>query len=139
MPGILSMGEGLAFIEAEGLDAIRKRVLEQLAYLWKELSALEGVELYGPPPGDDRIAVLSLNIRGWEADDVGNILNHNHGIYVRTGLHCSPLAHQTLDTYPNGRCASESRLFYDARGTAGSRQGDQDHGDDPDSVLGAQS
>jgi cysteine desulfurase/selenocysteine lyase len=102
VPGILSMGEGLAFIEAEGLEAIRSRGAEQLAYLWKELSALEGVELYGPPPGEERIAVLSLNIRGWEADDVGNILNHNHGIYVRTGLHCSPLAHQTLNTHPTG-------------------------------------
>jgi cysteine desulfurase / selenocysteine lyase len=102
VPGILSMGEGLAFIESEGMETIRRRGSEQIEYLWNELSSIEKVKLYGPPPGDGRIAVLSLNIRGWDADDVGNILNHNHDIYVRTGLHCSPLAHKTIGTHPKG-------------------------------------
>ncbi|MCE5312773.1 MAG: aminotransferase class V-fold PLP-dependent enzyme [Nitrospiraceae bacterium] len=102
VPGILSIGEGLQFIEDEGIAAIRKKGAEQLGYLWNELSAIEGVELHGLPPGSNRISVLSFSIRNWEPDDVGSVLNHNHGIYVRTGLHCSPLAHQTINTYPAG-------------------------------------
>ncbi|MDX9714549.1 MAG: aminotransferase class V-fold PLP-dependent enzyme [Dissulfurispiraceae bacterium] len=102
VPGILSMGEGLAFIEETGLEAIRKKGAEQLDYLWSELSGIDGINLYGPQPGENRISVLSFNLNNWEPGDVGSILNHNHGIYVRTGLHCSPLAHQTLDTYPAG-------------------------------------
>jgi selenocysteine lyase/cysteine desulfurase len=102
VPGILSMGEGLAFIEAEGIDAIRKREMEHCAEIWKALSSLEKVELYGLPPGDERIAVISFNIKGWEADDVGNVLTYNHDVHVRTGLQCSPLAHQTLGTHPEG-------------------------------------
>lgn len=102
VPGILSMGEGLSFIEEVGMDALRAKSSEQIEYLWNELSPLKSMMLYGPPPGDGRIGILSLNIYGWEADDIGNLLNHNHGIYVRTGLHCSPLAHQTLGTFPSG-------------------------------------
>jgi selenocysteine lyase/cysteine desulfurase len=102
VPGIISMGEGLAFIEVEGFDAIRKREMEHCAQIWKALSALDKVELYGPPPGDDRTAVISFNIKGWEADDVGNVLTYNHDVHLRTGLQCSPLAHQTLGTHPEG-------------------------------------
>jgi cysteine desulfurase / selenocysteine lyase len=102
VPGIYSLGEGLAFIEEVGLDAIRRAEMEHFTRLWEPLSAIDCIELFGPPPGENRIAVLSLNIRGWEPEDVGAILNHNHGIQVRTGLHCSPLAHRTLGTHPLG-------------------------------------
>ncbi|MFA5354042.1 MAG: aminotransferase class V-fold PLP-dependent enzyme [Thermodesulfovibrionales bacterium] len=102
VPGILSLGEGLAFIEEQGFEAVRRAEMERFAQLWDALSGVPGVELYGPPPGEDRIAVLSLNIRGWEPEDVGSVLNYNHGIQCRTGLHCSPLAHQTIGTYPTG-------------------------------------
>jgi cysteine desulfurase/selenocysteine lyase len=102
VPGIISMGEGLAFIEEEGIDAIRKKEMEHCAEIWKALSSLENVELYGLPPGEERTAVISFNIKGWEADDVGNVLTYNHDVHVRTGLQCSPLAHQTLGTHPDG-------------------------------------
>jgi selenocysteine lyase/cysteine desulfurase len=102
VPGILSLGAGLSFIEAEGSDAIQRKEMEQLTELWEALAGFDNVELYGPPPGGERVAVLSLNIKGWEPDDVGSILNHNYGIQVRTGLHCAPLAHRTLGTHPLG-------------------------------------
>jgi cysteine desulfurase family protein len=102
VPGILSLGEGLAFIEEQGQGAIHHAEQERFRQLWEALIGLPGVELYGPPPGEDRIAVLSLNIKGWEPDDVGAVLNYNHGIQARTGLHCAPLAHRTIGTLPTG-------------------------------------
>jgi len=102
VPGILALGAGLAFIEQEGIEAIQRKEMERCTELWEALAGSDNIELYGPPPGEDRVAVLSLNITGWEPDDVGNILNHNYGIQVRTGLHCAPLAHRTLGTHPLG-------------------------------------
>ncbi len=102
MPGIISMGEGLAFIESVGLDAIRHKEMEHCDEIWQDLSSLKRVELYGLPPGDGRIAVVSFNIKGWEPDDIGSVLTHNHDVHLRTGLQCSPLAHQTLGTHPEG-------------------------------------
>jgi selenocysteine lyase/cysteine desulfurase len=96
------MGEGLAFIEAEGIDAIRKRDMEHCTEIWKALSSLDNVELYGLPPCEARTGVISFNIKGWEPDDVGKVLTYNLDVHVRTGLQCSPLAHQTLGTHPEG-------------------------------------
>jgi len=42
--------------------------------------------------------VLSLNIHGFEAGDVGTMLDVDHGIAVRTGLQCAPQVHVQLGT-----------------------------------------
>jgi selenocysteine lyase/cysteine desulfurase len=34
--------------------------------------------------------------------EVGLILDESFGIMTRTGLHCAPSAHRTLDTFPTG-------------------------------------
>nr|HPQ29670.1 aminotransferase class V-fold PLP-dependent enzyme [Desulfobacteraceae bacterium] len=39
---------------------------------------------------------------GVTPDDAGDILNSEYDIFVRVGLHCAPLAHQTLGTFPDG-------------------------------------
>jgi cysteine desulfurase family protein len=102
MPGIISMGEGVAFIESVGIDSIHTREMEHCSKLWNALSELKRVDLYGPPPGSGRIAVISFNIKSWEPDDVGSLLAYNHDVHLRTGLQCSPLAHETLGTHPDG-------------------------------------
>ncbi|WP_417915354.1 aminotransferase class V-fold PLP-dependent enzyme [Candidatus Electronema sp. JM] len=102
VPGILALGEGIAFLMAEGVDTVRAKEDALFAGLWRGLSELDGVTLHGPPPGKERIAILSFSIHGWEPEDIGGILHHNHGIQVRTGLHCAPLAHRTLGTLPLG-------------------------------------
>lgn len=102
VPGILSLNEGLNFIEEAGIEKIAEREMEHLRYLWKKLKSNEYIKLYGPAPDEERVAVLSFTIEGWDTEDIGNILDQNYGISVRTGLHCAPLAHKTIGTYPNG-------------------------------------
>lgn len=102
MPGIVSLGKGVEFIEEQGLEQIARRQQHYLEMLWEGLSRLPNIHLYGPNPDRPRVAVLSFNINGWEAEDVAAILQHNYGIQVRAGLHCSPLAHRTIGTHPAG-------------------------------------
>ncbi|MCL0081027.1 aminotransferase class V-fold PLP-dependent enzyme, partial [Peptococcaceae bacterium] len=45
--------------------------------------------------------VVSCIFDGYSSDNIGQILSEND-IAVRTGLHCAPLAHQFLGTYPVG-------------------------------------
>lgn len=102
MPGILSMGCGIEFIEGEGLDLIVKRKNQLLELLWDSLRIIKGMKLYGPEPYNNRIAVLSFTMEGWESKDIAEILKHNYSIQVRSGLHCAPLAHKTIGTFPEG-------------------------------------
>ncbi|MFY9447765.1 MAG: aminotransferase class V-fold PLP-dependent enzyme [Dethiobacteria bacterium] len=102
MPGIISMGCGIEFIEEKGLEEIGARQRRHLEFLWEALSKVQGVQLYGPEPNENRIAVLSFTIEGWEPNDIADILQYNYHIQVRSGLHCAPLAHKTLGTMPEG-------------------------------------
>jgi selenocysteine lyase/cysteine desulfurase len=44
------------------------------------------------------VAVLAFNVQGMDAADVGTMLDVDHDIACRTGLHCAPLVHEGLGT-----------------------------------------
>jgi selenocysteine lyase/cysteine desulfurase len=39
---------------------------------------------------------------GMPLNEAGELLDAEYDILVRVGLHCAPVAHQTLGTYPEG-------------------------------------
>ena len=66
--------------------------------LYRGLSSISGVVLHSPPPSEQSVPVLTCTIEGREAEDVGDILDGDFGIAVRTGLHCAPFVHADLGT-----------------------------------------
>lgn len=100
--GILSLGAGLEFIKETGMETIASKQQMYFQQIWDQLSQYEEIVLYGPTPDEQRVSVLSFHIKGWDPEDIGKMLNQNYGIYVRTGLHCAPLAHKALGTFPEG-------------------------------------
>ena len=55
--------------------------------------------------------VVSFNIQGIEPSTVVQILAEEYTIMARPGLHCSPLAHQTIGTFPRGTVRFSFGLF----------------------------
>ncbi|MBA4390350.1 MAG: cysteine desulfurase [Syntrophus sp. (in: bacteria)] len=102
-PAIASLLGGLIFIENTGLTKIveRKGILRKK--ITEGLSAIEGIELFGPKNtlSVDLLPTVSFNLKNRLPSEVGYILNKAQ-IYTRIGLHCSPLAHKTIGTYPRG-------------------------------------
>ena len=56
---------------------------------------------YGNSESESNIPVISINLKNKLPSEVGYELNKKE-IYVRVGLHCSPVAHQTIGTFPEG-------------------------------------
>jgi len=54
--------------------------------------------LHGCPDVQRCVPTLSLNVQGYEPQDVGAILDSSFEIAVRCGLHCAPWAHEQLGT-----------------------------------------
>jgi selenocysteine lyase/cysteine desulfurase len=96
--GVAGLRAGLEWILKEGIETIYRREMS----LWKKLrdglNAIDNVILHSAEGFENRIAVLSFNIKGWEAADVGTMLDVDYGIACRTGLHCAPLVHKQLGT-----------------------------------------
>jgi len=107
--GLAGLGAAAQFIaEQGGVAPIREHELALSERLWSGLAAAardlgdSRLTLYGPPEAERRGSALSLNLGGWEPQDVAAILDANFGIAVRAGLHCAPLAHRSLGTFPRG-------------------------------------
>lgn len=67
-------------------------------YLINKLKNLKKVHLYTPESPQKIFGILSLNVDGYECEDVGTILYDEFNICVRTGYHCCPYIHDFLNT-----------------------------------------
>ena len=86
---VIAFGEALAYLERLGMPAVRAHERELTAYAWKQLQAVDGMTLYGPPgEAEDRGGAISFNLRGLHPHDVGTVLD-SEGIAIRAGHHCA--------------------------------------------------
>ena len=99
-PGYAGLAEGVRFLLREGIENIVEQEHHLIQYLIENLLDIEEVEVYAPYA--DRVATVSFNIKGATPSDVSHYLDTQWGIYIRPGLHCSPEAHKTLNTFPHG-------------------------------------
>ncbi len=96
--GVAGLQAGLKWVLKEGVENIHTHEMK-LAWMLREgLSEIDGVTLYCLDDLTDHIAVLTFNIEGMEAEDVGAMIDLDHDIACRTGLHCAPLVHEQLGT-----------------------------------------
>jgi len=66
------------------LGVLHQRGQELVARLWTGLEGLEGVRLYGPPPGRPRTPTVGFTVQGRATDDVATTLAAE-GVFVSNG------------------------------------------------------
>ena len=96
--GIAGLYAGLKWIEEKGMNTIHKQEMRLTRILRDGLNEMDGVVLYCQDELTDHIAVISFNVEGMEALNVGTLLDGEYNIACRTGLHCAPLVHEQLGT-----------------------------------------
>ena len=95
--GLAGLNAGLKWIEQQGLQSLSKQSKRFIARLHEELSSIQGIHCYY---GDGQ--VLSITIDHVDNGTAAAELEERWGIMTRIGLHCAPLAHKTLGTFPDG-------------------------------------
>lgn len=101
-PGLAGLGEGVDFILKTGIEKIHGYEMELTDLLISGLKEIKGLSLYGPADSRLQTAVVSFNIKGMECGQVSFILDQEHGIMTRSGLHCAPMAHRSVGTLDQG-------------------------------------
>jgi cysteine desulfurase family protein len=100
--GISGLGAGLKYIREEGLEKIIAREQSLTDSLIEGLLKIPEIVLYISKDRLKQAPVISFNIKGFTPRDVGTILDQTFDIKVRTGLHCAPMMHKTIGTFPLG-------------------------------------
>lgn len=100
LPGIAGLHAGVKWVQQQGVAAIHRFELDLWRRLRDGLRDIDGVVLHcaDDDGSGERISVLSFNVPGLVAADVGTMLDVDHGIACRTGLHCAPMVHEHLGT-----------------------------------------
>ncbi len=102
LPGICALYEGVRYVRETGLDHIRLRK-ESLVLKMRQGLAQSGMVTLFPDNGcDAKTAVFCFTVTGMGPSDIGYILENNFNIVVRSGLHCAPLIHKNIGTFPEG-------------------------------------
>jgi cysteine desulfurase family protein len=100
--GIAGLGAGAQYLLSHGVSEVRKHEMSLWRRFREGLREMPHIKVYGPEDADRSVGIISLTVEGMEPTDIGFLLDVRHGIMTRTGLHCAPLAHQTLGTAPFG-------------------------------------
>ena len=101
-PGIAGLLESINYINAEGIESIRAHEDYLCNHLIQGLLNIPSIDVYGFTEVSKRTAAISINSTKIDNSELGFILDSEYGITTRTGLHCAPLAHETIGTYPTG-------------------------------------
>ena len=96
--GIAGLNAGVRWLEQQGLHAIETHEMALMRRLVDGLRGIPGVTMYCQDDLAGHIAVMLFNINGFEASNTGTILDVDHNIACRTGLHCAPMVHEQLGT-----------------------------------------
>jgi selenocysteine lyase/cysteine desulfurase len=88
--GAITLAAVLEVLMRIGMDAIREKEIRLINLLWEKLSAIDGVNLYGPAPGDiPRTGTMTFNLQGFDHGLTAAALNDFHNIQVRNGCFCA--------------------------------------------------
>lgn len=112
-PGLAGLRAGVDFILSHSVATLRAQELKHTQDLYEGLCPIEGVRLFGPPPGPDRVGVISLTLAGWDMEEAAAVLASEYGIACRAGLHCAPLAHRVQGTLQSGTLRLSLSAFSD--------------------------
>lgn len=97
--GIAGLLAGQEWIAAQGgVGPIYEHEMKLARALHAGLSEIDGVVLYCADLERDHLPVFVFNIEGADASLTGTILDVDHDVITRTGLHCAPLVHEGIGT-----------------------------------------
>lgn len=110
-PAIAGLLAGVEYVAERGIEAIHAFEAKLVGMLCAGLAEIPRVTVYNPPGQRQRCAVVSFTIQGKDPASIGFLLDHRYGISVRVGLHCAPLAHKSIGTFPQGTVRISPALF----------------------------
>ncbi len=88
--GAITLGAALKLLKDVGMESIRAKEVELINYLWKALSEIDAITLYGPTPSDlARTGSIAFNIKGLDHGLTAAALNDYYNIQVRNGCFCA--------------------------------------------------
>jgi cysteine desulfurase family protein len=109
--GIAGLGAGAHFCLAQAVAQIRAKEEGLTRILIEGLGSIPGVLVHGCGDAKRQVAICSFTIQDRSPSEITMELDEEYGIMSRPGLHCAPIAHQTIGTSPQGTVRLSASFF----------------------------
>lgn len=100
--GIAGLLAGVQKVLSIGVEQIHRQEWMLTQEMMEGLASIQGIHLLGPALGAPRTGIVSFVIEGVDSSAVAHRLDREYQIAVRAGLHCTPLAHKSVNTLETG-------------------------------------
>ena len=107
--GAIGLEAAVDYVNEVGPERIDRYEQSLLAYAAEKLAEVEGLRIFGT--SEDKVAVVSFELRGVHPHDTGTILDLE-GVAIRTGHHC---AQPLMSRFGVPAMARASLAFYNTR------------------------
>lgn len=101
-PGIVGMAAGVGYIQRLGINTISEQKNLWVRMLHETLSQLKNVSIYSDSDQHKNSGIVAFNFHEVSSTEVCYVLDKVYQICARGGLHCAPVAHETLGTTETG-------------------------------------
>jgi cysteine desulfurase/selenocysteine lyase len=101
----VGMGAAARYLRELGMAAVAEHEAVIAGLLIDAVEATPGVRLLGPADLTDRLALVSFDVAGVHAHDVGQVLD-DAGIAVRVGHHCAQPLHRRFGVTASARASA---------------------------------
>jgi selenocysteine lyase/cysteine desulfurase len=100
--GIVGLLAGAEHVAQQGVAAIREHVSQLSRQLLDAIRRIPGVRVFAPENCRDRVGLVSLQMDGYDPQELAAVLDAGYRIQSRAGLHCAPLIHAAIGTLAGG-------------------------------------
>ncbi len=105
---IAGLNKAIKWIKKIGIQSIRQKEQENKYELQNILEKYDFLHTINPK--GETIGIISSILKGYSSDSLSNFFSENK-VAIRTGLHCSPKAHEFLGTFPSGTIRFSTSYF----------------------------
>ena len=102
IPAILGLKKSIEYINDIGIEKIYEKEMLLTERFISKVKNIEDIRIVGKEDLNFRMPVISLDFLKEDNGLVSATLDSKYGIMTRCGLHCAPIAHKTLGTFPKG-------------------------------------
>jgi cysteine desulfurase family protein len=100
--GISGLKAGVEFIQKIGIEKIREHKHQLGKAFLEGLKKIPEIKIIGPADLKEQVPTFSITAGDIDLGQLSFKLDEKYNIMTRSGLHCAPFAHKTLDTFPEG-------------------------------------
>ena len=100
--GLAGLKAGIEYINNIGRVNIKNMVDTLTARFLTGLEKINRINIHGPGDINLQASTVSITIDGFDLGELSYLLADKYKIMTRSGLHCAPLAHKSIGTFPEG-------------------------------------